>query len=115
MQLRVDLTEVHKLAGDLLGAALVVDAKASLAIAKTALDIEADAKAFCPVDTGFLRGSISSEIEPLEAEIGPTADYAGYVEYGTSRMAPQAYMTPAFDRRAPLLEVALGQLAGDFL
>jgi hypothetical protein len=35
-------------------------AAARVALAKTAADIEADAKAFVPVDTGNLRASIST-------------------------------------------------------
>ena len=34
--------------------------------------------------------------------VGPTADYGRFVEYGTSRMAPQAFMGPSFDRNAAL-------------
>jgi len=83
---------------------------ASKAIAKTTLDIEADAKTLAPVDTGNLRGSISSDIKTLSSEVGPTADYGRYVEEGTSRMAPQPYMGPAADRRFPELELALGTI-----
>jgi hypothetical protein len=43
-------------------------------------------------------------------EVGPTVDYGMFVEAGTSRMGPQPYMRPAFDRRAPILEQILEQL-----
>ena len=46
----------------------------------------------------------------LRAEVGPTAEYGAYVEYGTSRMAPRAYMGPAFDRHAPDLVTAVEQI-----
>lgn len=81
---------------------------ASKAVAKTAHDIEADAKIAAPVDTGNLQNSISADIGVLSAEIGPTAEYGRYVEEGTSRMAPQPYMGPAAERRFPELEKALG-------
>lgn len=84
---------------------------AGVALAKTAADIEADAKAFVPVDTGNLRASISRTVDGLTAEIGPTANYGAYVEFGTSRQAPAAYMGPAFDRHAGQLEQALARLA----
>jgi len=80
------------------------------AVAKTAHDIEATAKTLAPVDTGNLQGSISTDIKGLTAEIGPTASYAIFVETGTSRMAPQPFMGPAFDRHAPELEQALGAI-----
>jgi HK97 gp10 family phage protein len=83
---------------------------ASRAVAKTAHDIEATAKRLAPVDTGNLRNSISSDIGVLSAEIGPTAEYGGYVEEGTSRMAPQPYMGPAADQHFPELDKALDAL-----
>lgn len=77
------------------------------AVAKTAHDIEATAKQLAPVDTGNLRNSISADIHGLTAEIGPTASYGMFVEEGTSRMAPQPYMGPAFDRHVPAFEAAM--------
>lgn len=91
---------------------------ARVAVQKTAADIKADAQAFVPVDTGNLKNSISYETRELAdavvGEIGPTAEYGVYVEFGTSTQAPQAYMGPAFDRRAHLLESALAQIADRF-
>lgn len=60
-----------------------------------------------PVDTGFLRGSISVEFRgdgrngTMEGIWGPAADYGAYVEFGTSRQAPQPYIGPAADQIAP--------------
>lgn len=116
-----DTSELRLLAVNLHSSAGTVGAKASQAIRKTAHDIESDAKILAAVDTGNLRSSISTSIEgdgrfgSMSAEIGPTADYGAYVEEGTSRMAPQPYMGPAFDRRAPSLEQALGQAGEDIL
>lgn len=110
-----DFSEVAKLAADLGKAGAKAGALASVAVRKTALDIEASAKAVAPVDTGNLRNSISSDIAKLHAEVGPTAAYGVYVEYGTSRMAPQPYLGPAFDRHAPGLEAALGQIGATIL
>ena len=45
------------------------------------------------------------------AEIGPTASYGEYVELGTSRMAPHAYLGPAFDRHAGSWADALDEVA----
>lgn len=91
-------------------------ALAVVALRKTAADIERDAKAFAPVDTGNLRASISRTISTAGngayAEIGPTASYGAYVEFGTSRHGPAAYMGPAFDRNAYKLEQALARIVG---
>jgi HK97 gp10 family phage protein len=60
--------------------------------------VETHAKIACPVDTGFLRNSITvDEVTPMEAIIGPHTDYAEHVEFGTSRMEAQPYMRPALD------------------
>lgn len=82
------------------------------AVSKAALDIEADAKALCPVDTGALRGSIKAEIEGTRATIEPHMEYAGYVEFGTYKMAPQAYMRPAADINEPKFIAAMEALVG---
>lgn len=60
--------------------------------------VETYAKIAAPVDTGFLRSSITvDEVTPMEAIIGPHTDYAEHVEFGTSRMEAQPYMRPALD------------------
>ena len=61
-----------------------------------------------PYKTGTLRLSISvgrpggpkGSFMPgdLTAEVGPTAEYGAFVEYGTSRMRAQPYMTPASEQ-----------------
>lgn len=69
-----------------------------LVIATAAL-IQRDARRNTPVDTGFLRSSITRESRRTAAgavsEVGPEANYGAYVENGTSRMAPQPYLLPA--------------------
>lgn len=109
----MDMSQVNAFAADLGKIGTKAQVLASAAIRKTAHDIEAEAKVFAPVDTGNLKNSISTSVSlgGLSAEIGPTAEYGIYVELGTSRMAPAAYMGPAFDRKAPDLETALSHIA----
>jgi HK97 gp10 family phage protein len=102
-----DLSELNTLAADLGKATAATAAAAAIAVTKTAHDIETTAKALCPVDTGNLRNSISTDIHGLEAEVGPTASYGGYVELGTVKMAPRAYLGPALDRHAPEFVAAI--------
>lgn len=47
-----------------------------------------------PIDTGNLRGSITMKVlsEEKEVHIGTNVHYAPYVEFGTSKMAPQSYL-----------------------
>lgn len=89
------------------------------AVAKTAADITNDAKVFAPVRTGNLKGSIGYDLMQdsggVGAEIGPTASYGIHQEHGTSVMAPQPFLGPAFDRRAPDFEKAMEWLTGEVI
>jgi len=84
---------------------------------RTALAVEGTAKQFAPVDTGALRNSIDTEMvggpwsAQAEAIVGSTLTYAGFVEYGTARMAPRAYLGPALDRHAPDYVAGLAAIA----
>lgn len=110
-----DFSDLNRLAVDLGKVPGKAVPMARTILEKSSADIERDAKAFCPVDTGNLRASISRDLVGLTAEIGPTASYGGYVEWGTSRMGPAAYMGPAFDRHAGEFEQALGLIADESL
>lgn len=116
-----DMSEINSLAVNLSNAAGQVGSRAAAVVRKTATDIEATSKQFAPVDTGALRNSIGHDITGdgrfggIEAEIGPTVNYGAYVEFGTSRQAPAAYMGPALDRHAPGFVTALEQLGGEVL
>lgn len=85
------------------------------AVRKTALDVEGTAKRFAPVDLGTLRSSITTVTKAngsyVEATVAPHVDYAVYQEYGTSRMAPRAFMGPAADRHLHELQAAIEKLA----
>lgn len=111
----MDGQALRKLAADLTRSAVTVEPLARMVVAKTARDIEADAKVFAPVDTGNLEASITSDVKGLSAEIGPTASYGIYQELGTSKMAPQPFMGPAAGRRVGPFEKAMAQLAEDGL
>ncbi len=53
------------------------------------------ARELCPVDTGRLRDSIRVERDGNAARVSANTDYAAYVEFGTSKTAPQPYLIPA--------------------
>ena len=82
------------------------------ALLNTAQDGKKRAKELSPVDTGAMRDSIRVERLAREAgkilytgiraggyirnpRTGRFVDYASFVEYGTSRQAPQPFMRPA--------------------
>jgi HK97 gp10 family phage protein len=55
------------------------------------------AQSIVPVRTGYLRSTIAFiQISSWQFQLVARASYAGYVEWGTSRMAAEPYMTPAF-------------------
>ena len=94
----IDISQVRALGARLENAGRRVGAGASQLLRVTAFRIEADGKTFAPVDTGFLRSSISTTITGngnagiMTAEIGPTAEYGIFQEYGTSTQPGQAFM-----------------------
>lgn len=49
-----------------------------------------------PVDTSNLKKSIKGQLKGLSYEVEASANYAGYVEYGTRFMEAQPYMEPAY-------------------
>lgn len=51
----------------------------------------------CPVDTGELISSIDGFTDGESVEVYADADYAQYVEYGTSKMEAQPYFRPAIN------------------
>ena len=67
-----------------------------------ALLVESTAKTLCPVDTGRLRASISSEVRRtgrslLEASIGSGVEYAEFVERGTRYMEGAFFLSQAVE------------------
>lgn len=112
-------SELKKLGADLIKAAGKVPEKARLAIRKAGTDIKRDAQAIAPVDTGFLKSSISMQAQGnktlARVEVGPTANYAAFVELGTHKMAAQPYLRPATDKNIPKLDKAIAQIASEVL
>ena len=66
------------------------------------LVIEGQSKIICPVDTGYLRNSIHTDILEASATgaiagVGTNTEYAPYVEFGTKRWAGKSFLRAAFD------------------
>lgn len=64
-------------------------------------EMERTMKNVSPVDTGFLRRSITSSISSYEARVEPTAEYAAYVEYGTRKRYATPFVRPAMKMQEP--------------
>ncbi len=85
------------------------------AVTTTAFAIQADAQAKAPVRTGTLRRSIHTLIENggLSARVGPSVDYAIYVEMGARGRGPRPFMRPAAEAAASKFAAAVqAALAG---
>lgn len=67
--------------------------------------VETEAKRIVPVRTGTLQRSIHTE-HPKQGEwtVGSKIHYAGFVEYGTRKMAAQPYLRPAWETVQPRLD-----------
>lgn len=93
-----------------------VGGRGSQVVRAFTLRVEARAKVYCPVDTGHLKNSIGSEFEgdgrsgEMTGTVTASASYARYVNYGTSRMAAQPFMDPAFDEEVPGFTAACAAL-----
>lgn len=116
MRIDIDTIGFDKIERELVVAGADVVPKARQIVRRTAFGIQRDAAIIAPVDTGALSNSISTDFRDtsggIEAEVGPTVDYAHYVEDGTSRMNGQPYMRPATDRNLPSMNEAFDRLAG---
>jgi HK97 gp10 family phage protein len=77
--------------------------------------VVSDAKAIVPVRTGTLQRSIQWWGAEGEYHVGSRVHYAPYVEYGTSRMAPRPYLTPALMQNIPLLRQTLRGIVEGYL
>lgn len=69
--------------------------QAEAAAASAAAHAAEIARGLVPVDTGELKGSISSSPAPGGAVMTASVPHAAMVEYGTSKMPPQPFMLPA--------------------
>lgn len=89
----------------------VVAAAAAAAVAKSAHDIEAQAKSRAPVRTGFLKNSIHAEQEgPHAWRVDVQAEYGAYVEFGTVRMSARPYFIPAVEQVRPSFQSAMAAI-----
>ena len=108
----------------------------SKAVRKAAFDVQARAADGPPRATGFMKSSIyvvthnsstygqgiqsasvllpeiDKPTDDQTAFVAVGANYAAYVEYGTSKMAAQPFFHPAFDAVQPVFEQALAKLQG---
>ena len=83
---------------------LDIDGIVKRELADTASDIEEEAKANCPVDTGRLKSSIKADVQGLEANIGTDVEYAHFVHDGTYKMAARPFLESAANKELEGIE-----------
>lgn len=110
------MSEFHALAQHLGTLADTVGEALGVATQKAVQDTITQSRSLAPVDTGFLRASIHGHSESTavhaSGEVTASAEYAVYVENGTSRMSPQPFMRPAQEAVTPGWLAAIAQLGG---
>jgi len=115
MEINIEIIGIERLTLRINKAADSLDEKIMDGLEIIGENIVADAKAFAPIKTGRLRNSIGKTVFGRELEVYAEAEYAAYVEYGTSRMRPQPFLRPAFEaNRADLITVLKGELREAF-
>lgn len=63
-----------------------------------------------PVDTGFLRSTLSYTASSYSFQFETDCEYAQYVEYGTYCQSPQPYFTPAIQKFITLMFNEMAEL-----
>lgn len=89
---------LNKLQAKLRNAEKTLQNDISDAINKGAYEIEAQSKLLAPVDTGYMRNTINTKTGRMEATISVTAEYGMFVEFGTSKQAPQPFFYIVFEQ-----------------
>ena len=76
-----------------------------------ARNIEGRSKQLVPIDTGATMNSIEARPEgKMEWRIGPTTEYAPFLEFGTERMPARPYMIPSGEHERPRVRKAVAEL-----
>lgn len=85
--------------------------EARQAVKNRTLEMETNAKARVPTDTGHLKRSINTQIKENKksviGEVSTNVNYALFVEHGTSKSPAQPFLTPSFVNASKRLEADL--------
>lgn len=110
------MSEFHALASWLGEHANGVGARMGVATMKTVTDTVNTARGLSPVDTGNLRASIHGNTSvgstSVSGVVTASANYAVYVEHGTSYQPPQPFIRPAQQQTTPAWLEAIAQSGG---
>jgi len=106
VSVKVDIEKLSKFNNELDDKIKTVVQIAARNIEKNSKQLITDLQA---VDTGDTRSSIF--VDPgtpsFSQKIGPTTEYAPFIEFGTRYMAARAFMIPTLEKEAPRFKEAL--------
>lgn len=108
--MRIEVTGADELIADLAREVATIERAEGRAVAGEARRTVDRMRARAPRDTGQLAASIGADVDGLAADVGPTVPYAPFVEYGTSRQAPQPFAGQSLDEGG--FEKAVGDAVG---
>jgi HK97 gp10 family phage protein len=103
----VDTSQVEAFAARLVAASLKVEPAGEAWEATYANQVADEMRSLAPRRSGDLIDSI--QVTP-DGRVVVGVDYGRFVEYGTSRMAPQPFMRPAVDRVEPDAQDAAAEM-----
>lgn len=109
----VSVTGLEAVIAAFTSAGVEAAAKAGIALAEATNKVSETAKSTAPRQTGALSGSITPSVSGTVGEVTAGIRYAGFVEYGTYKDAPQPYMGPALDAVAPSFIADMQSIAAD--
>lgn len=112
-----ETAQIRQLALQLAAVGPVAEAAARAIIRTGANASYSGSRDIVPVLTGHLRSTIymREDRDGLGWETGADADYASYIENGTSRMAPQPFILPPFEQAVQITEFALNTMIMRYL
>lgn len=92
-----------------------LEKRAKVSVDRAAKGALQTARANAPVDSGHLRSSlrVNARSGEIRAVVESSDFKARFQEFGTSQMAPNPFMQPAFERWAPVLVKDLERIVDD--
>lgn len=97
----MSINDFARFAADLVRASVGMEESAESAVERVSKAAHATAYRVAPVDEGNLRSGLVVRRVKNRAVVEVTSYYATFQEFGTTRMAPNPFIGPAFDRHAP--------------
>jgi len=107
VSISLEISDGEELAQALNRFDVAVQKRIGAQLGQWAESVKANAEKLVPVRTGYLQSTIYAKTQDWQIEVGAEATYAAAVEFGTSNMRAQPYLTPAVEAYLPSLERVL--------